>query len=498
MSSNNNNPIVLGEGSYGCIHKPSLHCNDKNINYKNKVSKFMNKQEADSEIKEYNSINAVDKNHEFYTGNPIKCKLKNSIITDTAIRKCRNFNSKKKLNDYSLLIMNDGGLDLEKFAKKMHNKPKTEETQKIMEKFWIEAHRILYGLTVFLENDIVHRDLKGGNIVYNEDTNRMNFIDFGLMESKMKIITNCKNSSYSWDVWWSLPFEFGFLNKKKFMNFANKSLEEKNEYFEKLINNIKKPDYYINIFLSTISNNVDENISELFLKNYYRTLINDIQKEKYDSFLEKSVNTIDVYGTSISFLYVLKKTKHLIDKNLCNSLIDLFRKGCSSDLDIRPEPNLILNEFENILEQNGLFKKYDKYMNNHKINDNDNMITIPTKIENQIEKLSSSEVFKNKNINTNITPTKICKEGTELNRLTNRCVKTCKSGYSRNDKFKCIKNKTVKLQKIQKTSKSPKAVKNKPCKEGTEKNPLTNRCIKTCKSGYSRNDKFKCVRKENL
>ena len=36
--------------------------------------------------------------------------------------------------------------------------------------------------------------------------------------------------------------------------------------------------------------------------------------------------------------------------------------------------------------------------------------------------------------------------------------------------------------------------KNDKNKEGTEKNPITNRCVKLCKSGYSRNDKFKCVR----
>ena len=35
---------------------------------------------------------------------------------------------------------------------------------------------------------------------------------------------------------------------------------------------------------------------------------------------------------------------------------------------------------------------------------------------------------------------------------------------------------------------------NKPCKEGTEKNPVTNRCVKICKPGYSRNDQFKCVK----
>ena len=35
-----NIPEVIGEGSYGCVHRPSLECNRENINYKNKVSKI--------------------------------------------------------------------------------------------------------------------------------------------------------------------------------------------------------------------------------------------------------------------------------------------------------------------------------------------------------------------------------------------------------------------------------------------------------------------------
>ena len=476
-----NIPEVLGEGTYGCIHKPSLKCKNGKINYKDKVSKFMNKIKANEEMKEYKTIDKVDKKQEFYTGKPIKCKLEKSPIVDAAIRKCDIFDSKLKFDDYSLLIINDGGLDLEKFAKKMHDKPKNKETTEIMEKFWIDAYRIMYGLNVFSENDIIHRDLKPSNIVYNKDTRRMNFIDFGLMESKKNIIKECKKSNYMWDVWWSLPFEFGFLNKKIFMNFANKSLIQKNEFFENVIEQIPIPTNYINIFLSQITNNVSEDIIDLFMNNYYKTLINDIQKSNYKNFLEKSVNTIDTYGTSIAFLYVLKKTKHLMDKNMYNDLIHLFVRGCSSNLEIRPELEVILNEFENILEQNELLQKY-------KIIDNkidDKIINIPTNIEKKMDKLNSPELFTNKNLNSNITQKKKCKEGTELQPITNRCVKICKPGYSRNDQFKCIKNKTVKQKKI---------LENKPCKEGTEKNPVTNRCVKICKPGYSRNDQFKCVK----
>jgi hypothetical protein len=31
---------VIGEGSYGCVMKPSLPCKNKTISYKNKISKW--------------------------------------------------------------------------------------------------------------------------------------------------------------------------------------------------------------------------------------------------------------------------------------------------------------------------------------------------------------------------------------------------------------------------------------------------------------------------
>ena len=31
-------PNVIGEGAFGCVHKPSLTCSNKRISYKNKIS----------------------------------------------------------------------------------------------------------------------------------------------------------------------------------------------------------------------------------------------------------------------------------------------------------------------------------------------------------------------------------------------------------------------------------------------------------------------------
>ena len=54
-----NKPKIIGEGTFGCVLKPPLKCRDKNIDYKNKISKVMPINEAKKELKEYNSIKNI-------------------------------------------------------------------------------------------------------------------------------------------------------------------------------------------------------------------------------------------------------------------------------------------------------------------------------------------------------------------------------------------------------------------------------------------------------
>ena len=65
--------IVIGEGAAGCVHKPSLECKNKKIDYKNKVSKLMDIDNANDELDEYKLISKLDKNKDFYLGKPLSC-----------------------------------------------------------------------------------------------------------------------------------------------------------------------------------------------------------------------------------------------------------------------------------------------------------------------------------------------------------------------------------------------------------------------------------------
>ena len=70
-----NIPKVVGEGGYGCVHKPNLLCEGDDKQDKENVSKLMKGHAALSELKEYVVIDNIDKSKYFYLVIPKKCNL---------------------------------------------------------------------------------------------------------------------------------------------------------------------------------------------------------------------------------------------------------------------------------------------------------------------------------------------------------------------------------------------------------------------------------------
>lgn len=446
--SEGRNHKVIGKGSYGCVHKPSLRCKNTTVkSYKDKISKFMFNRHAKTEMKEYTTMQHADPKHKLYLGKPVKCSPSNDSDNEFAIRNC-GFGSWTP-NTHSLLVMRDGGESLSDFAMRFRRNPLTPENTKKMELFWIEAQRILYGLTVFLQNDIVHHDLKAQNIVYNEEKNRINFIDFGLMTSKQKILEECKQSKYDLAIpHWSFPFELQLMNKRDFNRVANYNRNSKERYVANVVEEIMngKVKYFFSELFGNFSKSIqDENIN-IIVNDFKDFVLDDFND--YDYILNKSINTIDIYGAGIGLTKVLSNTSQFIDPSLANDLSEFFATMITNHLPSRVEPLEALHQYEAILEKHGLLTKYKKHFENHILQDK---VEKKTKLDKKIDK----KMNKIKNIDLKMTPEdqanlyltptdKVCPQGKELNPLTNRCVNVCKDDQIRNKKFRCVKNKTRK------------------------------------------------------
>ena len=329
-------PEIIGEGGFGCVFKPSLSCADKKISYKNKISKWMLSKNAIEELQEYAVIAKADPRADFYTGKPSKCTMKVGPEMSRAIQRCellknkmKNKTAKQISDETALLIITDGGDDLEKWVKKIARLPNPQD--QIMD-FWKESRRLFLGIQTFLKNELVHHDLKPQNIVYKSDTKRVNYIDFGLMRStktetvKCSIKNACRSKSH-----WNYPTDILFMNRIAFENLAKKSVVERATLMKGYLTALKSKSgtEFVKAFYEVfnyIIKSVDGDMRADFYKRYWKgfeDLLMAIRVDNYAEFLNRSLRTFDVYGLGLSFLYVLNRVKKFMDAKVVAQVYEL-------------------------------------------------------------------------------------------------------------------------------------------------------------------------------
>lgn len=360
-------PEVIGEGGYGCVFKPSLPCRDKKISYKNKISKWMLSKNAIAELEEYAVIAKADRRSDFYTGKPIKCTLKQTPQVIQAMSRCKllqekmkNKTAKQIAEETSLLIITDGGDDLEKWVKKMVKMDGASNRSRIMD-FWKESRRLFLGIQTFLKNDLVHHDLKPQNVVYKMDIRRVNYIDFGLMRStkteavKCSVKNECRSKSH-----WNYPTDVMILNKKTYDKVSKMSGDERKDLMGRYLANLKKKNKnmaFVEAFYEMynyVIKREDKEVRADFYKKYwegFEDLLLAIQPDNYDEFLKKSLTTFDVFGLGLSLLYVLNRLKNSMDKKVVDEMYDLCCKMMTPNVFARYTIDEALLEYDKIIRR---------------------------------------------------------------------------------------------------------------------------------------------------
>jgi hypothetical protein len=446
----------------------------KSINYKNKVSKILLKKDAIKELNEYELMSQADRRADFYLGKPSFCEVKNDIVNKNAIKKCNKLGAKiiQNYNDYSLIIMKDGGLNLIQYADYMATIPKSIENCNKIKKFWSESYRLLLGIKNMIKHNIVHHDLKGQNVVYSQIKNRCNFIDFGMMNSILKLMSKCRINRYEYNLnHWSFPFESALLNKDRYDGIKNMNQENKMAYLERFA---KK--------LTWVSDNLTTKRKKL--EDYSQFILFDLDKTNHETFMLKYFETMDIYGLGLGFQAVLDTTEHLITPSLYSSLKSLFYLMTSVNHYKRIEIDELMIKYEEILSVHNIskFNKPKSFYNK-----------MTKKFNHDIKsaiKYSMSKSIKIKKDPIPIKYIKECSDGKIRNPITGRCntkkkiksIKECSDGKIRNPiTGRCNTKKKIKSIK--------------ECSDGKIRNPITGRCntikkiksIKECIDGKIRN-----------
>jgi serine/threonine protein kinase len=513
---------IIGEGSYGCVHSPSIHCktNPKHgFDYKMYVSKIMKTKNAKKELNEFLIIGKIDPNNEYHLGQPILCKpdLDESTVKDD-IKQCKHINLddvETNPDNYSLLLLKFGGVDLKvlcgSYLEKYLEKNKTERS----DKFWLEVHHLLKGLKFFKANGIIHNDIKPQNILFDTVNGKMKYIDFGLMRTKKNVISSSmKNNNYLGIYHWSYPFDCAFMNIEEFDKYKESKYKDhvKNTLSKLIISDsennpldlpIKRPSSFKILFTYLNPENILPNSSVQYgyIDSFFDGFNKMISNNDYNDVLNHIADSIDVFGLGFTLQHMANCFKRLNSISLedFTRLSTFFHKM----YDFNPltrviDIDLLINEYENILLELGVLMRLKKsFENNNVINKSPAPFVImevsknDEKSEPKQKQLSIElQEFANKDP---ILISLRCPEEKEFNPITKRCVKKCKEGYKRDEKFKCYSI-TKKNKHIQPKTKS-KSV--KICPENKELNFRTNRCVKKCPDGYLRNYSFKCYKRKH-
>jgi serine/threonine protein kinase len=254
------------------------------------------------------------------------------------------------------------------------------------DKFWLEVHHLLKGIKFFKDNGLVHNDIKPQNILFNMKTNKLVFIDFGLMRSKEEIIRLSKKSDNFLGIYhWSFPFDCGLMNKNNWTNYKKISKDKKTAYkdqfSEMIINETKKNTFDISIktpasfnllfsYINTNESSLTDATKYSYIEQFFNGYNNLITNNSYDNVLDRTIDSIDVYGLGFTLQYILNcfNRQNVIDSTFFKRLSTFFHKM----YDFNPETreiniNNLINEYENILLETGILTRLNKSIENHTI-----------------------------------------------------------------------------------------------------------------------------------
>lgn len=329
-----NDSKLLGVGSYGCAYNPPINCIDGD-EHPNAITKLMFSHDANNEMKEYNVIKEVDPEGQFTVSALRVCKpdLSSADLQKYVKETCEPTKDKKP-EELALIVLENGGIDLEKMVKNINRISDTDVRRHEIKKMLVRMMDIITGVDRFKEAEVIHRDIKLQNIVFNENTGATKFIDFGLAISFADVVTESEQNQY-WlgkDIFWSVPPYSLFFSRKRWNNLTRKY---PHEFAETVKPKLKKLfEDYFGSYLERY--HYHEKIVNHMLNSTEQTVTRLYGSYTFKEFLRDSCNLLDMYNVGICFMQLLGYISHPSDishnKLLLNDLLEYIEKTINCNI----------------------------------------------------------------------------------------------------------------------------------------------------------------------
>tara|TARA_B100000902_G_scaffold383669_1_gene422833 strand:- start:3908 stop:5074 length:1167 start_codon:yes stop_codon:yes gene_type:complete len=170
---------LLNQGGFGCVYYPGINCKGKIKKNKHFVSKLQKKTFASTnEEKISNIIKKIPKYNNYFIPISKSCNVDVKNISDKLLSKCNMISSEDNDETDNYVLMKIPFIKNIPFFEIITNVDykKNEIFLNIIDSFEF----LLDAINILIENNIVHFDLKGNNILFNKSTDTPQIIDFGL------------------------------------------------------------------------------------------------------------------------------------------------------------------------------------------------------------------------------------------------------------------------------------------------------------------------------
>lgn len=263
-------------GSYGCTFRPAIKCKGDAERMPGKVSKLMDKYEAEYEFKINALITPLDPDEQYFIVPSRMCIPDITENSENDYKSCNLIDIHNKYVNPRILLMTEGGTDLYFLSV-----PSAD-----LFAFLNGFTNLIKGLVVLHTNKIVHMDIKPSNLVSlktEDGLYKIRYIDFGL-STTFAGFTPPRESYQYW------PFD-ARLADKYYMNATGEKLQDEIDEFYTFL---KKGDKSFPNWLWHDSNGQPV---------YNTTLTNVIAELIYSKKVSLStlIEGCDIYGLGRSF-----------------------------------------------------------------------------------------------------------------------------------------------------------------------------------------------------